>query len=263
MKSTLLTFPLLAPLIFGACTSVKTDDHSYTYVYQHNAQPAREVTETVTTKTTRTRYNQPRDVEPDPGAAEERTQGASDGEIIENMRSDPFPTGRSKGFSYQPPEPVPHAGLPVPAASASFDDPYYGRGYQPVVYNPYDNAYPGVSRGFVTTSPRVVSVPDPGFYSASVQLWSCPQPPRCDSGFRVPSQNRRPSPVAPIACRGAVQPFLPFQPFATDPRFSSGFAGSSCRPPAGGGCPPSVSRTGRGSSVSGTMLACVSRRDGR
>ena len=37
MKSKVLfLFALLVPLAFGACTTVRKDDHSYTYIYQHN-----------------------------------------------------------------------------------------------------------------------------------------------------------------------------------------------------------------------------------
>jgi hypothetical protein len=92
-----------APLLVGACTSVKSDDHSYTYVYQHQTTPPREVTETVTTKTVRTRHYSPRleegrrEVDSDPAPREERRSGATDREILEGLRSDPFTPPRGSG----------------------------------------------------------------------------------------------------------------------------------------------------------------------
>ena len=56
MKTHLHPFTLLIlSVAFSACTSVRRDDHSYTYIYQHNPGPQRQVVETVTTHQTRTR----------------------------------------------------------------------------------------------------------------------------------------------------------------------------------------------------------------
>jgi hypothetical protein len=56
MKTHLHPFTLLILSgVFSACTSIKRDDHSYTYIYQHNPGPQRQVVETVTTHQTRTR----------------------------------------------------------------------------------------------------------------------------------------------------------------------------------------------------------------
>ena len=266
MKAKLLVLPLLASLTFGACTSVKTDDHSYTYVYQHNAQPPREVTETVTTKTTRTRYNASKDAEHDPATSDQAGQGASDGEIIENMRSDPFPPRRSKGFSQQQPQSIPYVGLAVPAvaspapaaAEVSFDDARYSRAYGPSFQNPYDDSLNG-SRGFVGISPRVVSVPATDLYFASVHVKTCPPPPRCPSEIRVLPPNR---------CLPAVQPTC------TNSRFSTGFYGATHgRQPTAGVCtsasPNRVSdrvvstSSAPATASSGAKLAYVSRRDAR
>jgi hypothetical protein len=41
--------------LFSSCTSVRQDDHSYVSVYQHQDAPPRQVVETVTTNSTRTR----------------------------------------------------------------------------------------------------------------------------------------------------------------------------------------------------------------
>jgi hypothetical protein len=41
--------------LFSSCTSVRHDDHSYVSVYQHQDAPPRQVVETVTTNSTRTR----------------------------------------------------------------------------------------------------------------------------------------------------------------------------------------------------------------
>jgi hypothetical protein len=266
MKAKLLILPLLASLTFGACTSVKTDDHSYTYVYQHNAQPPREVTETVTTKTTRTRYNASKDVEHDPATSEQAGPGASDGEIIENMRSDPFPPARSKGFSRQQLQSIPYVGLAVPAAGSpapaaaevSFDDARYSRAYGPAFHNPYDDSSYG-SRGFAGISPRVVSVPATDLYFTSVHLKNCTPPPRCPSEIRVLPPNR---------CLPAVQPAC------TNSRSSNGSYGATHgRQPTAGVCPSAspyrvadrVASTGSvpATAGSGAKLACVSRRDAR
>lgn|GEM_PF-2767940 len=48
-----LVLGMLLPL--GACTTIKKDDHSYSYIYQHNATPPKQVVETVTTRETRNR----------------------------------------------------------------------------------------------------------------------------------------------------------------------------------------------------------------
>ncbi|MCX8510756.1 MAG: hypothetical protein ORN83_03265 [Chthoniobacteraceae bacterium] len=51
---------LAAALCLSGCTTSKTtvDDHSYRYFYQHNAGPTRQVEETVSTHSTRTRHYQ-------------------------------------------------------------------------------------------------------------------------------------------------------------------------------------------------------------
>ena len=90
MKTQLHPFTLLILSgVFSACTSVRRDDHSYTYIYQHNPGPQRQVVETVTTHQTRTR----------------RYPGAEDGPILSvepesarsidgpepDLRADPLP----------------------------------------------------------------------------------------------------------------------------------------------------------------------------
>jgi hypothetical protein len=114
--SPLLLLFCCAPLLFGACTSVKSDDHSYTYVYQHQTQPPREVTETVTTKTVRTRNYVPRrGEEADSGTSKEGNSGASDREIIEGLRSDPFAPSRIPGQGAREIPPGSETGMFSPA----------------------------------------------------------------------------------------------------------------------------------------------------
>jgi hypothetical protein len=73
----------------SACTSVKRDDHSYTYIYQHTPGPQRQVVETVTTHQTKTRrFTAPEDgpvsyVDPD---STRNDDGAEP-----DLRADPLP----------------------------------------------------------------------------------------------------------------------------------------------------------------------------
>jgi hypothetical protein len=90
MKTHLHPFTLLSLSgAFSACTSLKRDDHSYTYIYQHNPNPQRQVVETVTTHQTRTRrLVVPEDgpissVEPEPVRGDEGPEP--------DLRSDPLP----------------------------------------------------------------------------------------------------------------------------------------------------------------------------
>ncbi len=48
-----LALGMMLPL--GACTTIKKDDHSYSYIYQHNATPPKQLVEAVTTRETRNR----------------------------------------------------------------------------------------------------------------------------------------------------------------------------------------------------------------
>jgi hypothetical protein len=50
------TATVLLAFALNACTSMKRDDHSYVSVYQHQAAPPRQVVETLTTRSTRTRH---------------------------------------------------------------------------------------------------------------------------------------------------------------------------------------------------------------
>ena len=70
-----------------SCTTSKTtvDDHSYRYFYQHNAAPPRQVEETVTTHSTRTRHYQ---TAADGGVREGEGGAYSDAEAAESLRWD-------------------------------------------------------------------------------------------------------------------------------------------------------------------------------
>jgi hypothetical protein len=154
---------------------------------------------------------------------------------------------------------VPAAGSPAPAAAeVSFHDARYSQAYGPSFHNSYDDSSYG-SRGFVGTSPRVVSVPATDLYFTSVHVKNCPPPPRCPSEIRVLPPNR---------CLPAVQPAC------TNSRSSNGSYGATHgRQPTAGVCPSAspyrvsdrVASTGSvpATAGSGAKLACVSRRDAR
>jgi hypothetical protein len=75
--------------VLSACTSVKRDDHSYTYIYQHNPGPQMQVVETVTTHQTRARrFTVPED---GPVSSQEPDFGRNDDGPEPDLRSDPLP----------------------------------------------------------------------------------------------------------------------------------------------------------------------------
>jgi hypothetical protein len=77
-------------LIVCGCTTVKQDDHSYMYVYSHQAAPPARMLETVTTNSTRTRRFE---VQEEAELAADRIPNSSaDISAIESLRSDPIPS---------------------------------------------------------------------------------------------------------------------------------------------------------------------------
>ncbi len=106
------TLSLLIAASLGACTTMKRDDHSYTYIYQHNPSPQRQVVETVTTHSTRTRrYSTPED-SPLPSSDQQLPQ--TDESSAPDLRSDPIPP---------PPRRPPYLGRVVPASERYFEEP--------------------------------------------------------------------------------------------------------------------------------------------
>ncbi len=85
----LRTLVLAAAACLSSCTTSKTtvDDHSYRYFYQHNSTPPRQVEETVTTHSTRTRhYETPENG----GVREGEGLSYSDAEAAQGLRWDPL-----------------------------------------------------------------------------------------------------------------------------------------------------------------------------
>ena len=90
MKTQLHPFTLLIHSgALSACTSVKRDDHSSTYIYRHNPGPQRQVEETVTTHQTRARrFTVPAD---GPISAAEPDSVREDDGSEPDLRADPLP----------------------------------------------------------------------------------------------------------------------------------------------------------------------------
>lgn len=106
------TLCLLIASSLCACSTHKRDDHSYTYIYQHNPGPQRQVLETVTTQSTRTRrYSTPED-SPLPSSHQPLPQ--PDESNAPDLRSDPIPP---------PPRRTPYLGRAVPASESYFEEP--------------------------------------------------------------------------------------------------------------------------------------------
>jgi len=94
-KKATMKNPCLSAVVFYlsaclcSCTTSKTtiDDHSYTYFYQHQAAPPRQVEETVTTNSTRTRRYQAPD---ERGVRDGDSLSLSDAEVAQGLGSDPL-----------------------------------------------------------------------------------------------------------------------------------------------------------------------------
>lgn len=156
---------LLIATSLGACTSVKRDDHSYTYIYQHNPGPQRQVLETVTTQSTRTRrYSTPDDSPLSPLPSSDQPLPQTEESNAPDLRSDPIPP---------PPRRGPYLGGFVPSSRSYFEEPprIVGPQYEipaPVsYYRPTPVVYDSPPVGF-TRPARVPSVS----YSAQFALTS-------------------------------------------------------------------------------------------
>lgn len=125
MKPKLL-IPVVA-ILLSACSTHRVDDHSYTYVYQHNAVPPREVLDTSTTRTTRTtrthRYApSTRQEERSAVLREEEPIDVPDTEVRENLENDPILSPRRK-TSYARPAPSSLEVYEVPARGYTVIEP--------------------------------------------------------------------------------------------------------------------------------------------
>jgi len=82
-------------MIVCGCTSVKQDDHSYMYVYSHQAAPPAQMVETVTTNSTRTGRFEVQ--EEDDMPLDRIPNSSADIDAIESLRSDPIPSQKRSG----------------------------------------------------------------------------------------------------------------------------------------------------------------------
>jgi hypothetical protein len=124
-------FCLLVAAGLGACTTMKRDDHSYTYIYQHNAGPQPQVLETVSTQSTRTRrYTTPED---SPLPSYDQQKLPTEDLNTPDLRADPIPP---------PPLRNPHLGRAVPAYEGYFEQPAGFTGPQYVIPEPVSYCRP-------------------------------------------------------------------------------------------------------------------------
>jgi hypothetical protein len=85
--------------VLSACTSVKRDDHSYTYIYQHNPAPQRQVVETVTTHQTRASRFTVTAPEDGPVSSLEPDSARNDDGAEPDLRADPIaPSDRRPAY---------------------------------------------------------------------------------------------------------------------------------------------------------------------
>jgi hypothetical protein len=120
-------------LTLGACTTVKKDDHSYTYVYQHNVTPPKQVVETVTTRETRRRrYTSQDDLPDQPNEPEIPWQENSAGEYSQDDDATP---SRARRLSNDVPS-------NVPTYFPSYAPTYVQPSYDPPVITPYYRTNP-------------------------------------------------------------------------------------------------------------------------
>ena len=138
-----LALGLMLPL--GACTTVNKDDHSYSYIYQHNVTPPKQVVETVSTRETRNRrYTAQGDYLDQPNEPEIPWPESTSQYGQEDYAAPP----RYRAQSYAAPS-------YVPAYAPSYTPAYVQPSYDPPVVTPYYRSAPVAAASFYSPPPSI------------------------------------------------------------------------------------------------------------